>query len=176
MVEALGNFAKDHVVYDALINALHNDASYAAEAAAAEGIGKSGAADMFDVLQAEAAAKPEVHVMQATLAGLAATKDPRAVAILLAQAQPGADERIRLSALAGLAGLKDAVEREHAQELAEVVRGALDDPYLPVREAGERLAGTFDLTQFRGEIQRDADAPLVFQRDLAQKMLQELHR
>ncbi|MFZ0924735.1 MAG: M1 family aminopeptidase [Candidatus Acidiferrales bacterium] len=177
-VEALGNFSKDHAVYDALINILHNDASYAAEAAAAEDIGKSGAADAFDVLQAEAAAKPEVHVMQATLAGLAATKDPRAVAILLAQAQPGVEERIRLSALAGLAGLKDEIEREHARELelAEVVRGALGDPYLPVRMAGERLAGAFDLTQFRSDIQTDADAPLIMQRALAQKVLEQLHR
>ncbi|MGB6877520.1 MAG: M1 family aminopeptidase [Candidatus Acidiferrales bacterium] len=176
VIETLGHFSKDRAVYDVLVNALHNDASYAVEAAAAQDIGKSGVAQSFDVLQAETATKPEVHVMQATLAGLAATGDPRAAEILLAQAQPGVPERVRLSALAGLAELKEAVEREHGQELIEVVRAALQDPFLPVRQAGERLAADFDLTQFRTDIQTDADAPLIMQRELAQKVLEQLHR
>jgi hypothetical protein len=40
-----------------------------------------------------------------------------------------------------------------------------------VREAGLELAGVFDLAQFRADIQKDADAPLDTQRDLAQKVL-----
>lgn len=173
---ALGNFANDSGVYDRLVSALHNDESFATQAAAASGIGRSGNAGAFDALQAEAATKPEVHVMQGTLAGLAATKDARAAAILLANARPGVDERVRLGALADLAELKDPVEREHAAELAEVVRGALHDPYLPIRMAGEQLAGAFGLTQFRSEIQKDADAPLVFQREAARSALGELGR
>jgi aminopeptidase N len=175
-VEALGNFHKDRAVYSALVNTLHSDASYAVEAAAAEELGKSGAEQAFDVLRAEAAVKPEVHVMSATLDGLVSTGDPRAAAILLAQAQPGVPERIRLSALAGLAGLKEAVEREHTQELVEVVRAALRDPFLPVRLAGEQLVGAFDLTQFRSDIQTDAQgAPVIMQRELARKVLEQLH-
>ncbi|HKF51169.1 MAG TPA: M1 family aminopeptidase [Candidatus Acidoferrales bacterium] len=174
VTEALAAFAKDSDVYDAFVNALHHDESYAVEAAAAEGIGKSGNAGAFEVLQAEAATKPELHVMQGTLAGLAMTKDPRAVAILLANARPGLDERVRLGALAGLAQMKDEVERDHADELAEVVRGALEDPYLPMRMAGEQLTGAFELTQFRAEIQKDVDAPLVFQRDAAKSALEKL--
>jgi len=175
VVQALGNFAKDPNVYAVLVNTLHNDASYATEAAAAEDIGSSGVAQAFDVLQAEAATKPEVDVMEATLAGLAATKDPRAAAILLAQAQPGVSERLRLSALAGLAGLKNAVEREHAQDLVGAVRKALQDPFLPVRLAGERLVGAFDLVQFQADIQTDAQsAPLIMQRELAQRALRQL--
>ena len=42
VVEALGNFAKDQAVYSALVNALHDDSSYAVEAAAAKVLGKSG--------------------------------------------------------------------------------------------------------------------------------------
>ena len=61
----------------------------------------------------------------ATLGALAATKDPRAAAILLAEAQPGIPERIRLSALAGLAELKEPVERKHGRELVATVRAAL---------------------------------------------------
>lgn len=174
VVKALGKFAKDSAVYDALANALHNDESYAVEAAAAAGIGKSENAGAFEVLQAEAATKPEVHVMQAALAGLAATKDRRAAAILFANARPGADERVRLSALAGLAAMKDLVAQAHAEALAEAVGGALDDPYLPMRMAGEQLAGAFGLTQFRADIQKDADAPLVFQREAARSALGEL--
>ncbi|MGH9742309.1 MAG: HEAT repeat domain-containing protein, partial [Candidatus Acidiferrum sp.] len=177
VVEALASFSKDRVVYDALVNALHNDSSYAVEAAAAQGIGKSGRAEAFEVLQAEATAKPEVHVMQATLAGLAATKDARAVAILLAQAQPRMPERIRASALTGLAEMKDSVEREHAQELVEAVRAALDDSFLRVRLAGEKLVGVFNLTQFQSDLQTDAQsAPLILQREFAQKVLKQLHR
>lgn len=176
VAKALSNFSKDGDVYDVLVSALHNDESYAVDAAAAEGIGKSGNAQAFDVLQAEAATKPELHVMQGTLAGLAETKDSRAAAILLANARPGVDERVRMSALAGLATLKSVLLREHADELAEVVRGALDDPYLPTRMTGEQLAGAFGLTQFRADIQKDADAPLVFQREAARSALEELGR
>jgi aminopeptidase N len=171
VVQGLGNFPKDRVVYAALVDTLHNDASYAAEAAAAEALGRSGAAGAFDVLQAEAALQPEVHVMRATLDGLVATRDPRAAAILLVQAQPGVPERIRVSALAGLAELKQAVGPAHAHQLIAVVQAALQDPFLPVREAGVELAGAFDLAQFRADIQTDADAPLDTQRDLAQKVL-----
>ncbi|MDE3135552.1 MAG: HEAT repeat domain-containing protein [Acidobacteriota bacterium] len=174
--ESLEDFSKDREVYDALVNALHNDVSYAVEAAAAMDIGKSGAANAFDVLRREAAAKPEVYVMQATLGGLAATKDPRAAAILLAEAQPGIPERIRLSALAGLAELKASVERDHAQELAATVRAALDDPFLLVRLTGEQLVATFGLKQFRADVQMDLSSPLILQREQAQKVLEQLGR
>jgi len=177
IVEALGNFHKDRAVYNAFVNTLHSESSYAVEAAAARELGRSGAEQAFDLLQAEAATKPEVHVMGATLDGLASTGNPRAAAILLAQSKAGVPERIRLSALAALAGLNEAVEREHAQELVEVVREALGDPFLPVRLAGEELVGAFNLTQFRSEIQTDAQsALLIMQREQAQKVLKQLHQ
>jgi aminopeptidase N len=171
VVQGLGDLPKDRVVYAALVDTLHKDSSYAAEAAAAEALGRSGAVGAFEVLQGEVAQQPEVHVMRATLDGLVATRDPRGVAILLAQAQRGRPERIRVSALAGLAKLKQAVGTAHAHELVGVVEAALQDPYLPVREAGVELAGVFDLAQFRADIQKDADAPLDTQRELAQKVL-----
>jgi len=176
VVTALGNLSSDRMVYDALVHALHGDASYAVEAAAAEGLGRSGVAQAFDVLRAVASTEPEVDVMQATLDGLVATKDSRAAAILLAHARAGVPERIRVSALAGLAGLKQAVEQDHARELATVVQEALHDPFLPVRQAGERLAGAFNLAQFEADIQTDTDAPLIMQREFAQQVLKQLHR
>ncbi len=172
---ALGSFSKDEAVYSALVKALHDDSSYAVEAAAARGLGKSGAAQAFDVLQAEALTKPEIHVMQGTLSGLVATKNPRAVDILLAQAQPGMPERIRLYALTAFANLKDAA-KNHAQEVVEVARAALHDPFYPVREAGEELVGTFDLTQFEADIETEAKgAPMAMQRDPAARVLKQLH-
>ncbi len=176
VVEALGNFAADPAVYGALVKALHDDSSYAVEAAAAERIGKSRAAEAFDVLRAEVLTKPEEHVMQSTLSGLAATKDPRAAEILLAQAQPGVPERIRLSALAGLVKLKEAVAQNHAQELSQVVRAALHDTFYPVQEAGEELVGAYKLSAFEADIHAEAQgAPMAIERQAAQKVLEQVH-
>jgi HEAT repeat protein len=176
VVKALGYFPKDRAIYDALVNTLRNDASYAAEAAAAEALGRSGVTQAFEVLRAAAATQGERHVMAAILDGLVATQDSRAVAILLALAQPGVPERIRSRALTGLTQLKAVVEHHHERELVEVVRAALADPFLPVRQAGERLVGAFDLKQFRTDLQKDVDSPLIMQRELAQSVLEQLHR
>jgi aminopeptidase N len=176
VVSELGKFSKDPVVYAALVNTLDNDASYAAEAAAAGAIGRSGNPGAFDVLQAAATTKPEAHVMQATLGGLAATKDARAAAILLAQAQPGVPERIRVSALSRLPALKDVVERDHMQDLVEVVRAALHDSYLALRETAWDVVGAFHLVQFQSDIQTEAqNAPMAQDRDAAQKLMEQLH-
>jgi aminopeptidase N len=176
VIAALSAFSNDRAVYSMLVNALQHDLSYAVERAAATNLGKSGTAQAFDVLQAEALAKPEIHVMQATLNGLAATKDPRAVEVLLSEAQPGVPERIRLYALAGLEGLKETVAQSHAQELAEVVGAALDDPFYPVQEIGEELVGVYHLTQFEAQIETEAGgAPMAMQREAAQKILEQLH-
>jgi aminopeptidase N len=176
VVDALDNFSKDSAVYNALVNALHDDSSYAVEAAAAKALGKSGAAQAFDVLQAVTQTKPEIHVMQATLSALAATKDKRAVEILLAQARPGVPERVRLYALAGLESMKELLSQNQSQELVEVVRAALHDPFYPIREVGEELVGVFDLSQFEADIQTEAQgAPMAMQREPAQKVLEQLH-
>lgn len=175
-VGALANFADKPFVYEALVTTLHSDSSYATEAAAAEAIGKSGVSGSFEVLRAEAGAHPETHVMQGALRGLAETRDPRAPEILLAQAQPGVAERVRLSALGELAEFKDVLEQNYAQQSAATVRAALDDPFLLVRVEGERLAGEFSMTQFESDIQKDMDAPLIIQRKAAQEAIEQLHQ
>jgi len=176
VVEALAAVARDQAVYSALVKALHTDSSYAVEAAAAKGLGKSGAAQAFDVLQAEILTKPERRVMQGIFAGLVATQDPRAVEVLLAQAQPGVAERIRLSALTALESLKEAVRPDQLQDLTEVVRAALHDPFYFTREAGEELVGVFNLTQFEADLQAEAQgAPMAMQRDPAKLVLKQLH-
>lgn len=139
-------------------------------------MGKSGAAQAFDVLEAEVLTKPERHVMQGTFAGLVATKDPRAVEVLLTQAQPGVAERIRVSALTALESLKEVVTPKQLQELTEVVRSSLRDPFYPAREASEELVGVFNLIQFEADVQAEAQgAPMAMQRDAATQVLKQLH-
>jgi aminopeptidase N len=176
VVEALGSFSNDQAVCAAMIKALHDDSSYAVQAAAAKTLGKSGMAQAFDILRAEATTNPEVHVMRATLAGLVATKDPRAAEILLAQAQPGVSEPVRISALGDLANLKETVGQYHLPELIEVVRSALHDPFYYTRQAAEELVGVFNLVPFEAEIQEVAQgAPMAMQRDSAKQVLKQLH-
>jgi hypothetical protein len=72
--------------------------------------------------------------------------------------------------------LKDVIEHDHLQDLVEVVRAALHDPYLPVRETAWDLVGTFNLVQFQPEIQNEAQsAPMMHDRDAAKQVLQQLH-
>ncbi len=171
---ALGRFARRPAVYAALVRALRADPSYAVEAAAAAGIGHSGNPGAFAVLQAEATPGREIHVMQAVLAALAATRAPGAAAVLFARASPGEPERVRIAALGALAALPPALAGADRSALVAAIRGAVRDPYLPTRQGGERLAGEFRLTRFTPEIQADAAAPLVIQRDFARQILAEL--
>ncbi len=174
VARALGRVAGKPAVYAALVRALHADPSYAAEAAAATGIGRSGNPGAFAVLQAEVTPGREIHVMQAALAALAATRAPAAAAVLLAYARPGEPERVRIAALGALAALPPALAGADRSALAAAVRGAVRDPYLPTRQGGEKLAGEFHLTQFTPEVQADAAAPLVIQRDFARQILAQL--
>ena len=174
-ITALSGFSKQPAVFDALVDALHNDPSYSVEASAALAIGESGDARAFDVLQAEAGRGPEVHVMQATLTGLAATKDSRSAAILLAQAKPGVPERVRVSALQALARENEADMQERRAELIEIVGAALRDPFFPIQAASERLAGAFRLVEFTKQIEDQAhNAPVAFERKAAQAALAHL--
>ena len=174
-VQALGHFAKEPAVYGALVSTLRNDESYAAEATAAEALGRSDVPEAFDVLQDKVAANPEVHVLRAALDGLAATTDARAVSILLAKAQPGELERVRLTALADLAKFQPALQQGREQVIAGLIRAALEDPFAPVREAGAELAGQLKLAQFCPDVQAaEHNAPIVPYRDAAQQVLRQL--
>ncbi len=176
VVAALGSFQKDDVVYAALVDTLNTDASYAVQAAAAQALGKSGVAQALDVLQAKVRTKPDVHVMVATLNAIADTKDSRAAEILLAEARPGVPERIRLNALGALTGLKETAGQNHQQELVEVVRAALHDPFFLIQQVGEELVGAFHLIEFKEDIQKEAQgAPTDMQREPAQLVLEQLN-
>jgi aminopeptidase N len=174
VVQALGHFAHDPEVFRALIDALQHDTSYAVAAAAAQVLGNSGMPHVFEALQAAVIASPEVHLMQAVLEALAATGDPRVLPALLAKAQPGEPERVRLSALAALARLTP--QKEQNQEVAMQVGIALEDPFAPVQQAGVSLAGHLKLTQFCPQIQDIArKAPISDYQHAAERVLRQLH-
>lgn len=170
----LGPASGDSDVYAALERALHSDSSYAVMAAAARGIGQSRNAGAEPVLAAEVRAKPEVHVLKAVLSALAATRDPRAASVLLDASQPGVREDVRASALGDLAAMKDSVPSGDLERVVATAGAAVDDPVLTVRLSGEALAGAFGLVQFRDQVARDADAPLVIQSRLSRQVLREL--
>jgi aminopeptidase N len=177
VVEALDHFSKDQEAFHALVRALQLDPSDAVQAAAAKLLGRSGVAATFEILRAEAQKSPEIHVMRATLTGLASTGDPRALEVLLAQAQPGIPERIRMYALAGLEALPESALQNHSEALAGVVRAALQDSFYPLQEVGEELVGAFHLTQFEPDIQNQAEnAPMAMERDSARKALEQLQK
>lgn len=177
VVDSLGHFSKEQDVFDALVRAFQLDESYAVQAAAAKQLGRSGVAAAFKILQTKAQAHPELHVMQATLTGLSSTEDPRAFKVLLAQAQPGVPERVRIYALAGLEHFSESAANNESETLTAVVRAALHDPFYPLQEAGEELAGAFHLTQFAQDIQNAAEnAPMAMQRDAARKALEKLRQ
>jgi aminopeptidase N len=171
---ALREVSDDSSVYAALVHALHTDTSYAVVAAAAPGLGHSRNANAEPVLAAEVRSGPEVHVLKAVLAALAATRDPRAAAVLLDASAPGMRQDIRSSALGDLAAMKDSVPRADSGRVLTTARAALDDPVLTVRLSGEALAGAFGLVQLRALVARDADAPLVIQSRLARHVLEQL--
>jgi aminopeptidase N len=172
---ALSHFARDPAIARVLVSALRNDSSYAVEAAAARSLGKLGDAQAFDVLQAEVLSNPETDVMLAALAGLASTRDSRAVGILLEYAQPGQPERIRVRALSVLEEMKDVVGQDQFTELIRVVGAAIRDPFYLTQEAGEELVGVFHLVQFEADISKEAEeAPLAMQRDTAKQILKLL--
>jgi aminopeptidase N len=175
VIAALGHFHGD-AVYEAFVQALNADSSYAVEAAAAAQLGKSGNPHAFEVLQAKAETNPEVHVMTAVLNALADTKNPRAAEILFAYARPGVPERVRMNALVAIGSLKGSIGQDQLPQLEQVVGAALHDPFFLIQAAGEELVGSFGMAQFKPDIEKAVQSsPSIIERDPAQQVLDQLN-
>jgi len=175
VVKGLASFTRNPSVYRALTAALSNDQSFAVQASAAVGLGSDGDLGAFRVLSQVAVSTDEVHVMQGVFEGLITTGDLRAFPILLTDARPGVPERLRLEALKALAGARGFAPAAEMSAVAAAVRGALRDPTLFIRQAGEALAGSYGLTAFAGQIETIArTAPTQFERAAASAALQQL--
>jgi len=175
VVEALGHYSRDPAVYRALVHALQQDNSYAVAGAAAEVLGSSGIPEAFEVLQAIVISNPEVHLTQAALRGLTATHDAHALSILLATAQPGQPERLRLEALTDLAQFPTNLDDKQNQEIAIQVRAALEDPFAHLRHAAVVLAGRLKFAQFCSGIHKAAEnAPIPEYQQAAENVSRQL--
>jgi aminopeptidase N len=176
-VSATDNFLGDRALIDTLIKALHDDPSYAVQAAAAVRLGRSGDAGAFDALRSESESKLQEIVAMGILDALAESRNPQAAAILLRYARPGTPERVREHALSDLPKLKEALQRFDAQALASTVGDALNDQYLPVHEVADHLVDVFRLTQFTPAIELDArQAVILDDRNDARHILKDLRR
>ncbi len=175
VIEGLAAFRRDSSVYALLSRRLHDDQSYAVQAAAAAGMGESGMPDALEALEALARAGPDIHVMQGIFTGLAATDAPKAETALLRYAEPGVPERLRLEALQALTEFAPPHVADYRSRLLRVVRSALQDPFLLVQLAGVSLAATDDLSECRQTLSRLAHtAPTNFQRAAAETALDKL--
>jgi HEAT repeat protein len=111
----MSNFLGHRALIDTLIKTLHDDPSYAVQAAAARQLGRSGDEDAFNALRSEAQSSLQEIVAMGVLDGLAASKNSQAAQILLGYAQPGTPERIREHALSDLPQLKGELQRSNAR-------------------------------------------------------------
>lgn len=174
-IAAMGNFLGDPKVINVLTKAMHNDPSYAVEAAAAEQLGRSGGEEPFDALRSELASAPSTYVTVGVLNGMAFSKRREAASIVLSYAQPGRPQRVRLTALSDLPMLKRQLERSGQVALGETVGAALSDPFLPVHELGDHLVDVFRLEQFKPVIEHDAsNAVMIDDRAQAKRILDHL--
>lgn len=175
-VEALSGY-RELTVYRALLAQMHDDPSEAVQAAAAQALGGDTQFGAFSALKSEAARDLDYHVMTGVLAGLARTRDPRAVALLLADARPGVSTQVRLRALQTLEGTASFTPKSDRAKLVAVVRAALRAPTLLIRLEGESLCGAYGLKQFAAELRRlAATEPTAFQRDNARQALLRLEK
>jgi aminopeptidase N len=180
-VSAMSNFLGDRTLIATLINSLRDDPSYAVQAAAAEELGRANNASAFGALRSKSATRLQPIVAAGVLDGLAETGKPEAGRILLAYAQAGRPERLRMRALSALPKFKEELLRSDPQAVAHTVGDALDDAaddaFLPVHEVAARLVGVFKLKQYRAAIERDAqDAVNLDDRNDAKHILRELDK
>jgi len=179
VVGALQHFTKNREVYAAPLERLHNDGSYKVQAAAAETLGHlempQAFAPLQEASQLEVTPANSVHyIVTAALGGLGAMKDPRAVPIILAHAQPGVPERVRIPALFELLELKDQLNG-HESEVETTLRAAMDDSFPFTRDAGMRVAAGLRLKTFESRIAGfAASLPTAGERDGATQALREM--
>jgi aminopeptidase N len=172
---ALGHLSGHAETFARLAELLRADPSYAVRAAAALSIGRLGGPRAFEVLRAQWSETAEIHLAAALENALAATGDPRAAEILLADARPGKPLQLRLSALSGLVVLRESVERRHSRELEDLVSRTLRDSYLPLQQAAKELVVSFHLVRFDKDlVAAVAQAPTLWQRRMDERLLAEL--
>jgi HEAT repeat protein len=149
---ALGGLRSDPTVLSTEARLLRADPSYAVQAAAATAIGHSGSPAAFDVLSSRIDPAWDEHLVEAILDAIAATRDPRAAALLFKWGAPGIQERERDTALAALASSRIGLSDDQKRQLILVVRAAQHDPVQSTRGAGAQLAAVYGLGLSEAEL------------------------
>jgi HEAT repeat protein len=141
VVKALGSFRGDAAVATALIELLSKgDPSYLVEGEAARSLGRTRDSRAVEVL-AQVRERPSFQavIRSGAVEGLAATRDERALGLVMAETAAGLPMHSRRAAAGALA------EFEGKREVRERLEELLDDVEFRVRmEAAERLGGLGD--------------------------------
>jgi aminopeptidase N len=173
---ALGNFDNDRQVYDALIAAMHGDANPMVQAAAEESLGRTKIPDAVTELEPIARSNASSYIVNGALRGLAATRTAAAADVMLARAQPGSPERVRLTALRILPSMRPLLVNRQA-DIETLARESLDDPFPFVKGSGVRMVAVFKLKDLQGRIAALAKgAPTEEERRQAQQALDQLQQ
>jgi aminopeptidase N len=178
VVTALGKF-RDAEAATALIAPAREDVSYFVRSAALTALGKTRDSRAFDVL-ASAVREPSWHgiVEGGAVRGLAELADPRAMPLVLENAQPGRDEGLRRAAVAAIGRVGELVEGERTRAV-EALEELLDDQSFLVQLAAiaaaeslgdARLLPILDrlgTEAFDGRVRRDATEAAIRVREAA---------
>ncbi len=171
-VAALGNFRQDGVA-DALLKPASGDVSYFVQSAALHALGKTRDPRAFDLLCGALGRTTWNGTVEAGAAmGLAELADARALAPLLAAAQPGGDEGLRRAAVSALGRHAQLLEADRTAALQALNERIEDSMFMVARSAihaAEDLADERSLpalqraaqSAFDGRIRRDAQEAIM---------------
>jgi aminopeptidase N len=138
IVAALGNFKDEKTVAEKLSAIAKEDASYRAQAAALEALGRLKASGAFATLEAAVAGdSPDGYLRNAALRGLGSLGDDKAVPILKQWAAPGKPIPTRTVAIRNLANLQ-----KNDKDITQQIASYLPEPHFPVRMASIYALGS----------------------------------
>jgi aminopeptidase N len=138
VVQALGNFKDDSAVYARLEGIAKEDSSYRARGAALQALGKTKSPKAYETLTAMVSSdSPDGFLRNASVRGLGALGDDRAVPLLLEWTKPGKDLDSRAAAVGSLARLQ-----KDNKELTSEIAAYLSEQHSEVRFAAVFALGT----------------------------------
>ncbi len=136
IVQALGNFKDDSAAIAKLESVVKEDSSWRARAAALQTLGRMKPPKAFDTLTAMLNSEsPDGFLRNASLRGLGALGDDKAVPLLLDWSQPGKDLDSRQAAISSLAKL----QKDNKEITAQIAS------YLPENHSQIRFTAIFAL-------------------------------
>jgi HEAT repeat protein len=138
VVQALGSFQDDPNVTLKLKAVAKKDASYRAQAAALQAMGRMKPAGAYEILTASVNEdSPDGYLRNAALRALGSLGDDKAVPLLREWAMAGKEFNSREAAIGSLARLEKS-----NKEITQLIAGYLNEPHFPIRTAAIFALGT----------------------------------